>query len=153
MKEYQAAVIGSGPAGLAAAAELARLGVSHVVIERESKSGGILKQCIHDGFGLQRFKERLTGPEYAERFLSEAIKRNVEILNDTFVSGIEKKDGFTLTLVNPAKGVFKVKVRALILANGCRERTAKQININGTRPTGVYTAGTVLYKHYGLYAV
>ena len=145
MKEYQAAVIGSGPAGLAAAAELARLGVSHVVIERESKSGGILKQCIHDGFGLQRFKERLTGPEYAERFLSEAIKRNVEILNDTFVSGIEKKDGLTLTLVNPAKGVFKIKAKALILANGCRERTAKQININGTRPTGVYTAGTAQY--------
>ncbi len=76
MKEYQTAVIGSGPAGLAAAVELSKLGISHVVIERESKSGGILKQCIHDGFGLHRFKERLTGPEYAERFLAEAIEKN-----------------------------------------------------------------------------
>ena len=145
MKEYQTAVIGSGPAGLAAAVELSKLGISHVVIERESKSGGILKQCIHDGFGLQRFKERLTGPEYAERFLAEAIEKDVEILNDTFVSDIKKEDGFILSLVNPKHGIFKIKVHALILANGCRERTSKQINIHGTRPSGVYTAGTAQY--------
>jgi len=145
VKEYQTAVIGSGPAGLAAAAELSRLGISHVVIERESQSGGILKQCIHDGFGLQRFKERLTGPEYAERFLKEAIERNIEILNDTFVSDIKNDNGFTMTLVNPSEGIFRIKAQSLILANGCRERTAKQINIHGTRPSGVYTAGTAQY--------
>lgn len=145
MIEFDVVTIGSGPAGLAAAIELSRQGVAHVVIERESKSGGILKQCIHDGFGLHRFNERLTGPEYAGRFLDEAIEKGVEIWNDTFVSKIEKDDGFILTLVNSEKGVFKIKVKAIILANGCRERTGKQINIHGTRPAGIYTAGTAQY--------
>lgn len=145
MIEYDAVTIGSGPAGLAAAIELSKSGVSHIVIEREAKSGGILKQCIHDGFGIHRFNERLTGPEYAERFLQEAIDRKIEILNDTFVSKIEKHDGFILTMVNSIEGVFKIKVKAIILANGCRERTAKQIDIHGTRPSGIYTAGTAQY--------
>jgi len=145
LKEYDVVTIGSGPAGLAAAIELDKHKVNHIVIERESKSGGILKQCIHDGFGVHRFNERLTGPEYAEKFLSEAIKRNIEILNDTFVTKIEKDSGFILTLVNSDNGIFKIKVKAIIMASGCRERTSKQINIHGTRPAGIYTAGTAQY--------
>jgi len=145
MIEFDVVTIGSGPAGLAAAIELNRQGVKHVVIERESNSGGILKQCIHDGFGLHRFNERLTGPEYAGRFLNEAMESGVEIWNDTFVSKIEKDNGYILTLVNSDKGIFKIKVKAIILANGCRERTGKQINIHGTRPAGIYTAGTAQY--------
>jgi len=145
MKQYDVVTIGSGPAGLAAAIELEERGVNHLVIEREGRSGGILKQCIHDGFGLHRFNERLTGPEYAQRFLNEAIDRKITILNNTFVASIEKDDGFILTLVNSDSGVFKIKVKAIILANGCRERTSKQISIHGTRPSGIYTAGTAQY--------
>jgi len=145
MKQYDVVTIGSGPAGLAAAIELEKRGVNHLVIEREGRSGGILKQCIHDGFGLHRFNERLTGPEYAQRFLNEAIDRKITILNNTFVASIEKDDGFILTLVNSDSGVFKIKVKAIILANGCRERTSKQISIHGTRPSGIYTAGTAQY--------
>lgn len=145
-KEYDVVTIGSGPAGLAAALELERAGVRHVVIERESRPGGILKQCIHDGFGLHRFKERLTGPEYAERFIKEANEKNIEILNNTFVTKIEKNtQGFSLSLVNSTCGVFHIQVKAIILANGCRERTNKQINIHGTRPSGIYTAGAAQY--------
>ncbi len=146
MEQYDVGIIGSGPAGLAAAIEIEKNGLSQIIIERENRPGGILKQCIHDGFGLHRFKERLSGPEYAERFLTEVINKKIPIYKNTFVTEIKKdKDGFVLTLVNSDKSIFETHVKALILANGCRERTAKQVFIHGTRPSGVYTAGTAQY--------
>lgn len=146
MKQYDIAIIGGGPAGLAAALEVHRNGLCPLIIEREEKAGGILKQCIHEGFGLHRFKERLTGPEYTERFLKEVLEAQIDILTTTFVSSIERKENsFELRLINQEQGVFYHEVKALILANGCRERTSKQVFIHGNRPAGVYTAGTAQY--------
>ncbi|XMB86817.1 FAD-dependent oxidoreductase [Mycoplasmatota bacterium WC44] len=145
METYDIGIIGGGPAGLAAAIEAERNGKSVLMVERESKLGGILKQCIHDGFGLIEFDELLTGPEYALRFINEVEKTNVEIKISTFVHQVEKKENFILTLVNEEDSVHQVKCKALILANGCRERTSKQISIHGTRPAGIYTAGTAQY--------
>ena len=139
-------VIGGGPAGLAAAISAKRNGAKVILLEREARLGGILKQCIHDGFGLVRFGEKLSGPEYAERFIDEFKKEEIEALLLTFVTRIENTDdGFTSTVVNTS-GINKIKSKSIILATGCRERTAKQINIHGTRPSGVFTAGTA--QHY-----
>lgn len=146
MKAFDVVVIGGGPAGLAAGLEANNNGVKTLIIEREGRLGGILKQCIHDGFGVIKFKEKLTGPEYAEKYLKMVKDKKIDILTSTFVNDIEKKeDGFIITLVNGEDGVFKIKCKALILANGCRERTSKQIFIHGSRPSGVYTAGTAQY--------
>lgn len=135
-------VIGGGPAGLAAAIEADKNGAKVLLIEREARLGGILKQCIHDGFGLVRFGERLTGPEYAERFMQEFSERNIEAKTLTFVTQIGRtSEGYTLTLVS-RDGMHKVLTKTIILATGCRERTAKQVFIHGTRPAGVFTAGT-----------
>ncbi len=135
-------VIGGGPAGLAAAIEADKNGAKVLLIEREARLGGILKQCIHDGFGLVRFGERLTGPEYAERFMQEFKERNIEVRLLTFVTQIERtSEGYTLTIVS-RDGMHKVLTKTIILATGCRERTAKQVFIHGTRPAGVFTAGT-----------
>ena len=135
-------VIGGGPAGLAAAIEADKNGARVLLIEREARLGGILKQCIHDGFGLVRFGERLTGPEYAERFMQEFKQRNIKAETLTFVTQIERtSEGYTLTLVS-RDGMHKVLTKTIILATGCRERTAKQVFIHGTRPAGVFTAGT-----------
>lgn len=139
-------VIGGGPAGLAAAISAEKNGAEVVLIEREARLGGILKQCIHDGFGLVRFGEKLSGPEYAERFIDEFKKENIKAHLLTFVTRIVKTDGgFELTVVN-TEGVTKISANAVILATGCRERTAKQVSIHGTRPAGVFTAGTA--QHY-----
>jgi thioredoxin reductase len=146
MEMYDAAVIGAGPGGLAAGLSAAENGANTVIIEREARPGGILKQCIHDGFGLIRFGERLTGPEYAEKYIRMVHDRGIPILVSTFVLGISREnEGFSLTLVNSQRGVFNIKARALVLANGCRERTAKQVFIHGTRPAGIMTAGTAQY--------
>lgn len=147
MEQYDVGIIGSGPAGLAAALEIKKYNLSQIIIERENRPGGILKQCIHDGFGVHRFKERLTGPEYAERFLKKVIGKRIPIYKNTFVTEIAtlEQGGYKMTLINSEKGIFEVTVKALILANGCRERTAKQVFIHGTRPAGVYTAGTAQY--------
>ena len=135
-------IIGGGPAGLAAAIEADKNGAKVLLIEREARLGGILKQCIHDGFGLVRFGERLTGPEYAERFMQEFNDRHIEARTLTFVTQIERtSEGYTLTLVS-RDGMHKVLTKTIILATGCRERTAKQVFIHGTRPAGVFTAGT-----------
>ncbi len=135
-------VIGGGPAGLAAAIEADKNGARVLLIEREARLGGILKQCIHDGFGLVRFGERLTGPEYAERFIQEFKDRNIQVKTRTFVTQIDRtSEGYTLTLVS-RDGMHKVLTKTIILATGCRERTARQVFIHGTRPAGIYTAGT-----------
>ncbi len=142
MQNYDVLVIGGGPAGLAAAIAAHKNGAKTLLVEREARLGGILKQCIHDGFGLVRFQEKLSGPEYAERFIDAFRKENIEALTLTFVTRIQKtENGFAVTLVN-RDGVETVTANALILATGCRERTAKQVFIHGTRPAGVFTAGT-----------
>ena len=142
MFDYDVTVIGGGPAGLAAAISAHDNGAKALVIEREERLGGMLKQCIHDGFGLSRFGERLAGPEYVERFMTELYKRNIDAMLRTFVTGVEKlRDGFCVATVN-GEGLKKIYTKTLVLATGCRERTAKQIFIHGTRPAGVFTAGT-----------
>ncbi len=142
MKSYDVLVIGGGPAGLAAAVSAHKSGAKTLLVEREARLGGILKQCIHDGFGLVRFGEKLSGPEYAERFVDMFRDEKIEALLLTFVTRIEKKeDGFKVVLVN-RDGVEPVFTKSLILATGCRERTAKQVAIHGTRPAGVFTAGS-----------
>ncbi|MBZ9687020.1 NAD(P)/FAD-dependent oxidoreductase [Clostridium estertheticum] len=143
MKKYDVIVLGGGPAGLSAAIASFDKGMNTLIIEREKRLGGILKQCIHDGFGLIEFKEKLTGPEYAEKFIKVVMEKNIPLLLNTFVIGVEKADsGFQLTAVNSKNGVEKIWTRSLILASGCRERTAKQVFINGTRPAGIFSAGT-----------
>ena len=143
-------IIGGGPAGLAAAIAAYDRGVRDIlVIERESRPGGILKQCIHNGFGLTRFKESMTGPEYAQRFIDEAEKRKIEIMTDTFVTRLtgEKE----LTCMNE-RGLFTIEARAVILAMGCRERSKGALNIAGTRPAGLFSAGTA-QKYVNLYGL
>lgn len=139
---YDVIVIGGGPAGLAAAVSAKKKGAEILLLEREGRLGGILKQCIHDGFGLMRFQKKLSGPEYAERFMEEVKALQIPVKLWTFVTKIEKEpDGFRVWTVS-RNGVSELQTRTLVLATGCRERTAKQVAIHGTRPAGVYTAGT-----------
>lgn len=142
MKSYDVLVIGGGPAGLAAALSARENGAHVLLVEREERLGGMLKQCIHDGFGLRTFGRRLTGPEYVEQFIDRALEAEIEIRCETFVTRAEKNDGgFAVTLVS-GTGLETVMANSLVLATGCRERSAKQVLIHGTRPAGVFTAGT-----------
>ncbi len=137
-------VIGAGPAGLAAAIAAHQAGASVCLVERESRPGGILKQCIHDGFGLIRYAEKLTGPEYAWRDIEEVRRLRIPIYTETFLLQLHREaGGFALTLQNQELAVFQLSARALVAATGCRERTSRQVRIHGQRPAGIYTAGTV----------
>lgn len=141
MIPYDVIVIGAGPAGLAAAIAAHDEGSRVLVIEREAEPGGILKQCIHDGFGLIRFGEKLSGPEYAEWYIDELNRRRIDCKVQTFVTKIEKKGSDFYILAVNQEGMCEFTSPAVVLATGCRERTAKQVLIHGTRPAGVFTAG------------
>ena len=137
------AIIGGGPAGLAAALGAFEAGVSEkdiLIIERDSCLGGILNQCIHAGFGLHRFGEELTGPEYAERFIKRVEEAKIGYVTDAMVLSLTKEK--EITYISPKTGLVHLKAEAVILAMGCRERTRGALNIPGTRPAGIYSAGT-----------
>jgi NADPH-dependent 2,4-dienoyl-CoA reductase/sulfur reductase-like enzyme len=140
MSAYEIIIVGGGPAGLAAAIEAHKSGARNIlVLERDRELGGILMQCIHNGFGLHIFKEELTGPEYAERFIRELESLGIEYRLDTMV--LEVRDDRSVDIISAKHGFETLQAKAVVLAMGCRERTRGAINIPGTRPAGVYSAG------------
>lgn len=134
-------IVGGGPAGLAAAVSAREAGVDRILIlERDDKLGGILNQCIHNGFGLHTFNEELTGPEYAQRFIDKVLDLKIEYMLNTMVMNISEDK--IITAMNRKEGLFEIKAGAIILAMGCRERARGALNIPGYRPAGIFSAGT-----------
>jgi NADPH-dependent 2,4-dienoyl-CoA reductase/sulfur reductase-like enzyme len=139
---FDAVVVGGGAAGMAAALELDARGHSVLILEREDTLGGILMQCIHNGFGLIEFNEELTGPEFAQRFEEKVSARNIQASLRTTVLDIREEEGRRVVYaVSPSQGMMRIEARAVVLAMGCRERNRGNIRIPGTRPAGIYTAG------------
>ena len=142
---FDVTIIGAGPAGLAAALASDREGAKTLLIEREARLGGILKQCIHDGFGLVRFGEKLSGPEYAERFIEQLMQTSVTVWTLSFVSEIHHTQEESILTVITREGIKRIHTRSLVFATGCRERTSRQIGVQGRHCAGVFTAGTAQY--------
>ena len=141
MKVYDIVIIGGGPAGMAAAVAAKKQGIERILIlERDRELGGILNQCIHNGFGLHTFQEELTGPEYADRFIGQVKLYNIEYKLNTMVMDVSRDK--RVTAMNREEGLFEIQAKAIILAMGCRERSRGALNIPGYRPAGIYSAGT-----------
>lgn len=141
MLQYDIVIVGGGPAGLAAAVSAKRNGAESIlVLERDKELGGILNQCIHNGFGLHTFKEELTGPEYAQRFIDQLMEEKIEYKLNTMVLDISADK--VVTAMNREDGILEIQAKAVVLAMGCRERSRGALNIPGYRPAGVYSAGT-----------
>ncbi len=141
MKAYDIVIIGGGPAGMAAAVAAKKQGIDRILIlERDRELGGILNQCIHNGFGLHTFQEELTGPEYADRFIGQVKSYNIEYKLNTMVMDVSRDK--RVTAMNREEGMFEIQAKAIIFAMGCRERSRGALNIPGYRPAGIYSAGT-----------